>query len=62
MNRLVFLISMLFCMTFSAQAQELNDSVERRLVQPSRVFFVPHGMSRPKVALLTMWVKQSSLN
>ena len=42
MNRLVFLISMLFCMTFSAQAQELNDSVERRLVQPSRVFFVPH--------------------
>ena len=42
MNRLVFLISMLFCMTFSTQAQEQQDSVERRLVQPSHVFFVPH--------------------
>lgn len=42
MNRLVSLISMLFCMTFSAQAQEQQDSVERRLVQPSHVYFVPH--------------------
>ena len=42
MNRLVSLISMLFCMTFSAQAQEQQDSVERRLVQPSHVYFIPH--------------------
>jgi len=41
MNKLVFLLSMLIGMTFSAQAQE-RDSIERKLVQPSRVFFVPH--------------------